>query len=131
MGRVTYQPDPGHQQNKRSNHRQRQRRLAEYPCHYGFTFNECLTQFAYAGRMTKDRQPRLDDAFERIEETILPCLSMLLEAMLDAAAGVAKTDPDVIAAELRMLASEVEQLTTAVSRSQFLPDGRSELQYVA
>lgn len=62
-------------------------------------------------------QAVLDEAFERIEETILPCLSMLLETLIDAAAGVGEADPRALAAELRTLAAEVEALTQAVARA--------------
>ena len=56
---------------------------------------------------------------------------MLLETMLDAASCVGNTDPKALAAELRTLASEVEALAAAVSRSQLLLDDSSELQHVA
>ncbi|WP_293943333.1 hypothetical protein [Sphingomonas sp.] len=62
------------------------------------------------------RQVRLDEAFERIEETILPCIAMLLESLIDAAAGIGTTDPKALAAELRTLAAELEMLTQAVER---------------
>ena len=32
----------------------------------------------------RDQQERLDEAFERIEETILPCIAMMLETLIDA-----------------------------------------------
>ena len=35
-----------------------------------------------------DQQARLEDAFERIEETILPCISMMLETLIDASEAV-------------------------------------------
>ncbi len=60
---------------------------------------------------------RLDEAFERIEETILPCIAMMLETLLDASSGVAQTDPKALAAELQTLAAELEELTRAVERS--------------
>ena len=66
---------------------------------------------------TADQQARLDEAFERIEETILPCIAMMLETLLDASAGVGETDPKALAAELRTLAAELEELTRAVERS--------------
>jgi hypothetical protein len=47
-----------------------------------------------------DQQARLEEAFERIEETILPCIAMMLETLLDASAGVAETNPKALAAEL-------------------------------
>jgi hypothetical protein len=63
------------------------------------------------------QQARLDEAFERIEETILPCIAMMLETLLDASAGAAETDPKALAAELQTLAAELEELTQAVERS--------------
>ena len=64
-----------------------------------------------------EQQALLEEAFERIEETILPCIAMMLETLLDASAGVAETDPKALAAELRILASELEELTRTVERS--------------
>ena len=81
--------------------------------------------------MIKHRQPRLDEAFERIEETILPCLSMLLGSMIEAAAGVEESDPKALAAELRTLATELEGLTHAVERSSPVREGGAALQHVA
>jgi hypothetical protein len=66
---------------------------------------------------TPDPQARLEEAFYRIEETILPCIAMMLETLLDASAGVGQTDPKALAAELRTLAAELEALTRAVERS--------------
>lgn len=66
---------------------------------------------------TAEQQARLEEAFERIEETILPCIAMMLETLLDVSAGVAETDPKALAAELRTLAAELEALTRAVERS--------------
>ena len=65
----------------------------------------------------QEQQARLEDAFERIEETILPCIAMMLETLLDASAGLADTDPKALAAELRTLALELEELTQCVERS--------------
>jgi uncharacterized membrane protein YccC len=68
--------------------------------------------------MTLDQQQaRLDEAFERIEETILPCIAMMLETLLDASANLAESDPKALAAELQILAAELEELTQAVERS--------------
>ena len=67
--------------------------------------------------ITADQQARLEEAFERIEETILPCIAMMLETLLAASTGVAETDPKALAAELQTLAAELEQLTRAVERS--------------
>ena len=64
-----------------------------------------------------DQQARLEEAFERIEETILPCIAMMLETLLDASAGVGETDPKALAAELQTLAAQLEDLTRAVERS--------------
>lgn len=63
------------------------------------------------------QQAKLEEAFERIEETILPCIAMMLETLLDASAGVAETNPKALAAELQTLAAELEELTQAVERS--------------
>ena len=64
-----------------------------------------------------DQQARLDEAFERIEETILPCIAMMLETLIDASEAVAKDDHRFLAAELRTLGAELEELTKAVERS--------------
>ncbi len=60
---------------------------------------------------------RLDEAFERIEGTILPCIAMMLESLLDASENMADADPKALAAELKTLAAELEELTQAVERS--------------
>ena len=65
----------------------------------------------------EEQQARLDEAFERIEETILPCIAMMLDSLLDASANLAEADPKTLAAELQTLAAELEQLTKAVERS--------------
>ena len=65
----------------------------------------------------EQQQARLDDAFNRIEETILPCIAMMLDTLLDAAANLAELDPKTLAAELQTLAAELEELTRAVERS--------------
>ena len=68
--------------------------------------------------MTRDeREQRLEEAFDRIEETILPCIAMMLDTLLDASANLAETDPKALAAELQILAAELETLTLAVERS--------------
>lgn len=64
-----------------------------------------------------EQQARLEEAFNRIEETILPCIAMMLETLLEASEGIAKTDPKALAAELQTLAAELEELTCAVERS--------------
>ena len=68
--------------------------------------------------MTRDeQQARLEEAFERIEGTILPCIAMMLDTLLDASANLADSDPKALAAELQILAAELEELTRAVERS--------------
>ncbi|QIL02483.1 hypothetical protein G7078_06535 [Sphingomonas sinipercae] len=64
-----------------------------------------------------EQQERLDEAFERIEETILPCIAMMLDTLIDASAGLGESDPKALAAELRTLAAELEELTQAVEHS--------------
>ena len=65
----------------------------------------------------RDQQARLDEAFERIEETILPCIGMMLETLLDASEAVAETERRYLVAELQTLASQLEELTKTVERS--------------
>ncbi|QNN65871.1 hypothetical protein H9L12_04880 [Sphingomonas rhizophila] len=65
----------------------------------------------------EQQQARLDEAFERIEETILPCIAMMLDTLLDASANLAELDPKALAAELQTLAAELEELTRAVERN--------------
>ena len=65
----------------------------------------------------EEQQARLDEAFERIEGTILPCIAMMLDTLLDASANLAESDPKALAAELQTLAAELETLTQAVERS--------------
>ncbi len=60
---------------------------------------------------------RLEEAFERIEGTILPCIAMMLDSLLDASENMAEADPKALAAELQILAAELEELTKAVERS--------------
>jgi hypothetical protein len=65
--------------------------------------------------MATDRHQALDEAFERIEDMILPNISMMLDTLLDAASlarpGV---DAEAYAAELRTLALQLEELTRQV-----------------
>ena len=65
----------------------------------------------------KEQEQRLEEAFDRIEETILPCIAMMLETLLDASAHLGDSDPKALAAELQTLAAELEELTKAVERS--------------
>jgi hypothetical protein len=64
-----------------------------------------------------DQQARLDEAFERIEETILPCIAMMLETLIDASESVAEGERRFLVGELKTLAAELEELTQAVERS--------------
>ena len=66
---------------------------------------------------SNQRQARLDEAFERIEETILPCIAMMLDTLIDASESVAENERRFLAAELKTLAAELEELTKAVERS--------------
>ena len=62
-----------------------------------------------------DVQKGLDEAFERIEESILPSLSMMLDSLLDAASlARAGVDAEIYAVELRTLALELESVTRQV-----------------
>lgn len=60
---------------------------------------------------------RLEEAFDRIEETILPCIAMMLESLLDASEEVGQVDPKALVAELKILAAELEELTRSIERS--------------
>ena len=62
-----------------------------------------------------DQKRSLDEAFERIEETNLPSISLMLDTLLDAA-SLAKSgiDADIYAAELRTIALQLEALTRQV-----------------
>ena len=62
-------------------------------------------------------QARLEEAFERIEETILPCIAMMLETLIDATEAIPSADRRFLAAELETLATELEALTKAVEDS--------------
>ena len=64
-----------------------------------------------------DQQARLDEAFERIEETILPCIAMMLETLIDASESVEEGQRRFLVGELKTLAAELEELTKAVERS--------------
>jgi hypothetical protein len=66
---------------------------------------------------TAEQQARLEEAFERIEETILPCIAMMLDTLIDASESVAVNERRFLAAELKTLAAELEELTQTVERS--------------
>ena len=62
-----------------------------------------------------NRQDQLEAAFDRIEETILPSISMMLDTLLDAASrGETGIDVNIYAAELRTIALQLEALTKQV-----------------
>jgi hypothetical protein len=64
-----------------------------------------------------EAQAHLEDAFERIEETILPCIAMMLETLIDASEAIPGDDRRFLAAELETLAAELEALTKAIEDS--------------
>jgi len=64
-----------------------------------------------------EQQARLEEAFERIEETILPCITMMLDTLIDASESVAEGERRFLVGELKTLAAELEELTQAVERS--------------
>ncbi|HEU5068432.1 MAG TPA: hypothetical protein VFT61_09630 [Sphingomicrobium sp.] len=63
------------------------------------------------------QQARLQEAFDRIEETILPCIAMMLETLMDASESVPEEERRFLVGELQTLAAELEELTKAVERS--------------
>jgi len=65
----------------------------------------------------QQQQARLEEAFERIEETILPCIAMMLETLIEASESVAENERRFLVGELQTLAAELEELTKAVERS--------------
>jgi len=79
-------------------------------------FYRRLSLPAYSAAMGKpDQQVGVDEALERIEETILPGISMMLDTLLDAAALARPGfDADVFAAELRTIACQLDELTRHV-----------------
>jgi uncharacterized protein YfcZ (UPF0381/DUF406 family) len=84
----------------------------------GPQLHQDLTNIGQIAVMPKaDQQARLDEAFERIEETILPCIAMMLDTLIDASESVAENERRFLAAELKTLAAELEELTKAVERS--------------
>jgi hypothetical protein len=64
-----------------------------------------------------DEQARLEEAFERIEETILPCIAMMLDTLMDASQSIAEGERRFLVGELQTLAAELEELTKAVEKS--------------
>jgi hypothetical protein len=72
--------------------------------------------------------PRLDEALDRIEGTILPSISLMLDTLLDAA-GMAEPGMDsaVYAAELRTVALQLEALTRQMEG--FAPSRKPQAEY--
>ncbi len=70
-------------------------------------------------------QDRLSEAFERIEMTILPCIAMMLETLMDASEAIPGDERRFLAAELETLAAELEALTKSIedSRPEVLDPG--------
>jgi len=64
-----------------------------------------------------EKEARLAEAFERIEETILPCIAMMLDTLIDASQSVAEDERRFLVGELKTLAAELEELTQAVEQS--------------
>ena len=64
-----------------------------------------------------EQQARLDEAFEKIEETILPCIAMMIDTLIDASESVPEGERRFLVAELQTLSVELEELTRTVERS--------------
>ena len=65
----------------------------------------------------REQQARLDETFERIEETILPCIAMMIDTLIEASEAVAEDQRRFLVAELETLAKELEELNRTVERS--------------
>jgi hypothetical protein len=69
----------------------------------------------------------LDEAFDRIEETILPALSTMLDMLLETASlARAGTDAELHAQQLRGLALELDFVARQVEALS-APEGRDEV----
>jgi hypothetical protein len=78
-------------------------------------FYRSFTLIRYDSAMDSSRQPSLATAFDQLEETILPSLSLLLDSLLEtAAAGRPGIDALVHAGELRAIARGLGQVTRQV-----------------
>ena len=64
-----------------------------------------------------EQQVRLEEAFERIEETILPCIAMMLDTLMDASESIAEGERRFLVGELKTVAAALEELTKVVERS--------------
>ena len=63
------------------------------------------------------QQARLQEAVDPIEETILPCIPVMLGTLMDASESVPEEERRFLVGELQTLAAELEELTKAVERS--------------
>jgi hypothetical protein len=70
-----------------------------------------------AGMPMAEKEARLAEAFERIEETILPCIAMMLDTLIEASESVPEEERRFLVGELRTLSAELEELTQTVERS--------------
>ena len=64
-----------------------------------------------------EKEARLAEAFERIEETILPCIAMMLDTLIEASESVPEEERRFLVGELKTLSAELEELTQTVERS--------------
>ena len=64
-----------------------------------------------------EKEARLAEAFERIEETILPCIGMMLETLIEASESVPEEERRFLVGELQTLAAALEELTKTVELS--------------
>ena len=64
-----------------------------------------------------EKEARLAEAFERIEETILPCIAMMLETLIEASESVPEDQRRFLVGELKTLSAQLEELTQTVERS--------------
>ena len=73
-----------------------------------------------------ESHPSLDADLGRIESTILPSLTMMLDALLDAAA-IARPGHDAAAyaAEIQSLAAELDNVTRHIELLSTAPDQRA------
>lgn len=65
----------------------------------------------------REQQAPLVEAFDRIEETILPCIAMMIDTLIDASEAVPESERRFLVAELETLAKELDELTRTVERS--------------
>ena len=67
------------------------------------------------GSMATDRHVEIEEALERIEETILPSMSMMLDTLIETASlARSGVDAEDHAAELRALGLQLDSLTRQI-----------------